>query len=217
MSKSLPLVYSCSGCSSAAQMANDLALRLDRAGVAEMSCIAGVGGGDARRTLANDQRHLRLTLEDRGRRVGQHHRVTVADHRGRGHGEDGRVDPGLEVTDSGKRLFLATALAVSQAGLVGFVGLVAPHLVQGITRRAFEGPVQVKTWSPRDFTDDPYRRVDDRPFGGGPGMVMLAEPLERCLQAIWQDKAVTASAAKQSTDGWNQPNRSNHCAKDIPC
>lgn len=40
----LPLVYSCSGCSSAAQMANDLALRLDRAGLAEMSCIAGVGG-----------------------------------------------------------------------------------------------------------------------------------------------------------------------------
>ena len=40
-----PLVYSCSGCSSAAQMANTLALWLDRAGAAEMSCIAGVGGG----------------------------------------------------------------------------------------------------------------------------------------------------------------------------
>lgn len=40
----LPVVYSCSGCSSAAQMANDLALRLDRLGLAEMSCIAGVGG-----------------------------------------------------------------------------------------------------------------------------------------------------------------------------
>ena len=41
----LPLVYSCSGCSSAAQLANHLAVRLDRAGLAEMSCIAGVGGG----------------------------------------------------------------------------------------------------------------------------------------------------------------------------
>ncbi|HSN31722.1 MAG TPA: putative zinc-binding protein [Ideonella sp.] len=41
----LPLVYSCSGCSSAAQLANHLAVRLDRAGAAEMSCIAGVGGG----------------------------------------------------------------------------------------------------------------------------------------------------------------------------
>ena len=40
----LPLVYSCSGCSSAAQLANAIALRLDRAGRAEMSCIAGVGG-----------------------------------------------------------------------------------------------------------------------------------------------------------------------------
>ncbi len=40
----LPLVYSCSGCSSAAQAANHIALQLDRRGVAEMSCIAGVGG-----------------------------------------------------------------------------------------------------------------------------------------------------------------------------
>lgn len=40
----LPLVYSCSGCSSAAQTANHIAIQLDRRGVAEMSCIAGVGG-----------------------------------------------------------------------------------------------------------------------------------------------------------------------------
>lgn len=45
MQTELPLVYSCSGCSSAAQMANAIALRLDREGHAEMSCIAGVGGG----------------------------------------------------------------------------------------------------------------------------------------------------------------------------
>ena len=42
--KELPLVYSCSGCSSAAQLANHVALQLDRRGVAEMSCIAGIGG-----------------------------------------------------------------------------------------------------------------------------------------------------------------------------
>lgn len=42
--RTLPLVYSCSGCSSAAQMTNWLAVRLDRAGTAEMSCVAGVGG-----------------------------------------------------------------------------------------------------------------------------------------------------------------------------
>ncbi|WP_304624779.1 putative zinc-binding protein, partial [Rhodanobacter sp. PCA2] len=62
MNRDLPLVYSCSGCSSAAQMANHLALRLDRAGVAEMSCIAGVGGGVAGlvRTARSGRRVLAL-------------------------------------------------------------------------------------------------------------------------------------------------------------
>jgi tRNA (guanine37-N1)-methyltransferase len=54
-----------------------------------------------------------------------------------------------------------------------------------VTRRAYEsGLVEVKLWNPRDFADGNYKRVDDRPFGGGPGMVMLAEPLALCLAAI---------------------------------
>ena len=66
-----------------------------------------------------------------------------------------------------------------------FPDLFAPHLAQGITRRAFEsGLVDVKLWPLRDFADNNYRRVDDRPYGGGPGMVMLAEPLQRALVAI---------------------------------
>ncbi len=65
-----------------------------------------------------------------------------------------------------------------------FPDLFAPHLTQGITRRAFDsGQVQLKFWPLRDFATDAYRRVDDRPFGGGPGMVMLAEPLERAIEA----------------------------------
>ncbi len=71
-----------------------------------------------------------------------------------------------------------------------FPDLIAPHLVHGITRRAFEGPVQVQTWSPRDFTDDAYRRVDDRPYGGGAGMVMLAQPLLRTLDAVLAARGV---------------------------
>lgn len=43
--KNLPLVYSCSGCSNVAQLANDIAIKLDQEKIAEMSCIAGVGGG----------------------------------------------------------------------------------------------------------------------------------------------------------------------------
>jgi tRNA (guanine37-N1)-methyltransferase len=65
-----------------------------------------------------------------------------------------------------------------------FPELFAPHLTQGITRRAFEsGQVEVALWPLRDFADNAYKRVDDRPYGGGPGMVMLVEPLERALAA----------------------------------
>jgi tRNA (guanine37-N1)-methyltransferase len=54
----------------------------------------------------------------------------------------------------------------------------------GITRRALEDRrFGLKTWDPRDFTKDNYRRVDDRPYGGGPGMVMLAEPLQAAIEA----------------------------------
>jgi tRNA (guanine37-N1)-methyltransferase len=54
----------------------------------------------------------------------------------------------------------------------------------GITARALQaGLWQLQTWNPRDFTTDNYRTVDDRPYGGGPGMVMLAEPLEKALDA----------------------------------
>jgi tRNA (guanine37-N1)-methyltransferase len=54
----------------------------------------------------------------------------------------------------------------------------------GIARRAREeGRWSLATWNPRDFTTDNYRTVDDRPYGGGPGMVMLAEPLEKAICA----------------------------------
>ncbi len=54
----------------------------------------------------------------------------------------------------------------------------------GITSRALQaGLWRLGTWNPRDFTTDNYRTVDDRPYGGGPGMVMLGEPLERALDA----------------------------------
>jgi tRNA (guanine37-N1)-methyltransferase len=56
----------------------------------------------------------------------------------------------------------------------------------GITRRAFEqGRCELGLWNPRDFTSDNHRTVDDRPYGGGPGMVMLAKPLEAALAAAW--------------------------------
>ncbi|KVE25282.1 tRNA (guanine-N1)-methyltransferase [Burkholderia singularis] len=54
----------------------------------------------------------------------------------------------------------------------------------GITSRAAkQGRFGLRTWNPRDFTTDNYRTVDDRPYGGGPGMVMLAKPLEAAIGA----------------------------------
>jgi len=71
-----------------------------------------------------------------------------------------------------------------------FPELFAPFMASGVTRRAFEsGQVQVQLWQLRDFAEGAYRRVDDRPFGGGPGMVMLPGPLEACLQAIRAERA----------------------------
>ena len=54
----------------------------------------------------------------------------------------------------------------------------------GISRRAFEkGLWRLNCWNPRDFAEDNYRSVDDRPYGGGPGMVMLPIPLEKAIVA----------------------------------
>ena len=77
-----------------------------------------------------------------------------------------------------------------------FPELFGPHLTQGITRRAFDsGQVDVRLWPLRDFAEDSYRRVDDRPYGGGPGMVMLAEPLQRAIAAVRLQRQAASDAA----------------------
>lgn len=64
----------------------------------------------------------------------------------------------------------------------------------GISRRALErGLWQLDCWNPRDWADNAYGSVDDRPFGGGPGMVMQAKPLEAAIEAA---QAVRSSKAK---------------------
>jgi len=74
-----------------------------------------------------------------------------------------------------------------------FPELFAPFLASGVTRRAYESKqVDVHLWNLRDFAEGNYRRVDDRPFGGGPGMVMMAAPLAQCLAAIRTQRADTA-------------------------
>ena len=66
-----------------------------------------------------------------------------------------------------------------------FPEMFAAITASGITSRALEaGLYSLTTWNPRDFAADRYRTVDERPYGGGPGMVMMAEPLERALDGI---------------------------------
>jgi len=100
----LPLVYSCSGCSSAAQLANELAIRLDRGRVAEMSCIAGVGGNvkklvntarSGRPILAIDGCALACTracLAERGVTPEQHVILTEYGARKRYHQDFDRIE-----------------------------------------------------------------------------------------------------------------------------
>ncbi|MBU2739633.1 tRNA (guanosine(37)-N1)-methyltransferase TrmD [Acidithiobacillus concretivorus] len=65
-----------------------------------------------------------------------------------------------------------------------FPELIHGYLREGVLGRAqARGLIQIQAWNPRDFSDNAYRRVDDRPFGGGPGMLMMAPPLLAAIAA----------------------------------
>ncbi|WP_323844798.1 tRNA (guanosine(37)-N1)-methyltransferase TrmD [Microbulbifer magnicolonia] len=76
-------------------------------------------------------------------------------------------------------------MAAKRIALVSiFPEMFAALTEYGISGRAVkDGLLEVRCWNPRDFTSDRHRTVDDRPYGGGPGMVMLAEPLYQALSA----------------------------------
>ena len=81
----------------------------------------------------------------------------------------------------------------------------------GITSRAVkQGRFGLRTWNPRDFTTDNYRTVDDRPYGGGPGMVMLAKPLEAAIGAAKTAQAEQGIAAPRVVMLSPQGARLNH-------
>lgn len=72
----------------------------------------------------------------------------------------------------------------------------------GVTGRAHQlGLWRLRCWNPRDFTQDVHRTVDDRPYGGGPGMVMMAGPLEKAVQAAQADRASPAVVVLLSPTG----------------
>jgi len=83
-----------------------------------------------------------------------------------------------------------------------FPELFQPFFTHGVVRRAFEsGQLDVRLSNPRDFAEGNYRRIDDRSFGGGPGMVMMAEPLSRCLAGILGGRGQSAPVILFSPTG----------------
>jgi tRNA (guanine37-N1)-methyltransferase len=72
----------------------------------------------------------------------------------------------------------------------------------GVTGRALEqGKVALRTWNPRDYSQDRHRTVDDRPYGGGPGMVMSVEPLRSTIRAALSDDQAPARVVYLSPQG----------------
>ncbi len=80
-----------------------------------------------------------------------------------------------------------------------FVSQLSGH---GVVGRAQErGLLEIHGWNPRDYASGNYRRVDERPFGGGPGMVMLIDPLRDCLRAARADAATPAKVIYLTPQG----------------
>nr|WP_010132938.1 tRNA (guanosine(37)-N1)-methyltransferase TrmD [Microbulbifer agarilyticus] len=96
-------------------------------------------------------------------------------------------------------------MAAKRVALVSiFPEMFAALTDYGITGRAVkDGLLEVRCWNPRDFTSDRHRTVDDRPYGGGPGMVMLAEPLSQALGEArrWAEETGPARSIYLSPQG----------------
>ena len=102
----------------------------------------------------------------------------------------------------GSRLVSTVVKAAGSAALVADVVTLFPEMFvaltqSGVTRRALEEKRwSLDFWNPRDFTQDAHRTVDDRPYGGGPGMVMMAAPLAAAIEAAKASQA--AAGVKRS-------------------
>jgi tRNA (guanine37-N1)-methyltransferase len=78
-----------------------------------------------------------------------------------------------------------------------FPEMLKPALSVGVVGRAVDkGAIKSHYWNPRDYTTNKHRTVDDRPFGGGPGMLMLPQPLDDCIVEMQQQQQ--AAGVKQS-------------------
>lgn len=103
-----------------------------------------------------------------------------------------------------------------------FPGMFSALTESGVTRRAFEEQkCSLSIWNPRDFTQDRHRTVDDRPYGGGPGMVMMVQPLEEAINAAKERQRNSGLTESRVIYLSPQGNPLNHQKvmelKDLPC
>ena len=72
-----------------------------------------------------------------------------------------------------------------------FPGIFESYVRQSLLEDAIQaGRVQVHTWNPRDWTENKHNRVDDRPFGGGPGMVLAPQPIVDCVSGAGKSREI---------------------------
>lgn len=90
-----------------------------------------------------------------------------------------------------------------QFGIISAIPDILQSLSYGIVGRALKSQASLRTWDPRDFTEDKHRTIDDRPYGGGPGMLMKVEPLKQAIQAAKKalPQAKTIYLSPQAPEG----------------
>src|SRR2546430_2135322 len=136
-----------------------------------------MGGERAGRALGQDN-----GIRQRGR--GERSNASRARIRGAPRAGDCGGDPQSRPRGRHGRSRLGSGLVIRFDCVTLFPEAFAAVTDSGVTRRALEqGLWSLSLWNPRDFTTDNYRTVDDPPYGGGPGMVMLGGPPEEALNA----------------------------------
>ena len=97
-----------------------------------------------------------------------------------------------------------------------FPGMFVPAFQQGVVGRAIErGLLELHTHDLRDFTHDRHRQVDDVPFGGGPGMVMKAEPVFEAVESVMLNNPGPVTPSRCTPRSWRARASASRCSRAL--
>ena len=86
--------------------------------------------------------------------------------------------------------------------IISLLPMIFSGLNYGVVGKAIHKKlIQLQHWNPRDYVDNTYQKIDDKPYGGGPGMVMQAEPIKACVQAISEHHTIKPHTIYLSPQG----------------